>query len=231
MHPATGSPHVGHPRRPPGQLIRGVLSPFERASEVLFGLIMALTITGALSVAQATEHETRALFASSLACNLAWGLVDGVLYVFNALVERGRRALVSSALREGADGSDASALLAELLPRRLLERLTPAELRVLRGKFAGSGAPERPRVRADDVLGGIAVFLLVVASTFPVSLPFLLVRDPARAMAISRGLSLLLLFLSGYAVGRYAGLRPVWVGLSMLTIGVVLVGLVKALGG
>ena len=92
--------------RPPGQLIRGVLSPFERASEVMFGLIMALTITGALSVANATEHETRALFVSSLACNLAWGLVDGVLYVFNALVERGRRMLVSSALREGADGVD-----------------------------------------------------------------------------------------------------------------------------
>jgi VIT1/CCC1 family predicted Fe2+/Mn2+ transporter len=86
-------------------------------------------------------------------------------------------------------------------------------------------------VRTGDLLGGIAVFLLVVASTFPVSLPFLLVGDPARAMAISRGLSLLLLFLSGYAVGRYAGLRPVWVGLSMLTIGVVLVGLVTALGG
>ena len=50
-------------------------------------------------------------------------------------------------------------------------------------------------------------------------------------MAISRGLSLLLLFFSGYAVGRYAGLRPVWVGLSTLGIGAVLVGLVKALGG
>ena len=81
-------------RRPPGQLVRGILSPFERASEILFGLIMALTITGALSVAHATEQETRALFASTLACNIAWGLVDGVLYVFNALVERGRRRLV-----------------------------------------------------------------------------------------------------------------------------------------
>ena len=86
-------------------------------------------------------------------------------------------------------------------------------------------------MRTHDVLGGIAVFFLVTASTFPVSLPFLLVREPARAMTISRGLSLLLLFLSGYAVGRYAGLRPVWVGLSTLGIGAVLVGLVTALGG
>ncbi len=232
MHPASGTSHVGHARRPPGQLIRGVLSPFERASEIMFGLIMALTITGALSVANATEHETRALFVSTLACNIAWGLVDGVLYVFNALVERGRRMLVTLALQGNADGVDVSELLAEVLPGRLVDRLTPAELEALRERLASHpGAAERPRVRAHDVLGGIAVFLLVTASTFPVSLPFLLVREPAEAMAISRGLSLLLLFFSGYAVGRYAGLRPVWVGLSTLGIGAVLVGLVKALGG
>jgi len=225
MHPASST-------WPPGQLIRGVLSPFERASEIMFGLIMALTITGALSVANVTEHETRALFVSTLACNIAWGLVDGVLYVFNALVERGRRMLVTLALQGNADGVDVSELLAEVLPGRLVDRLTPAELDALRERLAfHPGAPERPRVRAHDVLGGIAVFLLVTASTFPVSLPFLLVREPAAAMAISRGLSLLLLFFSGYAVGRYAGLRPVWVGLSTLGIGAVLVGLVKALGG
>ena len=232
MHPASSTSQVGQLRRPPGQLIRGVLSPFERASEIMFGLIMALTITGALSVANATEHETRALFVSTLACNIAWGLVDGVLYVFNALVERGRRMLVTLALQGNADGVDVSELLAEVLPGRLVDRLTPAELEALRERLASHpGASERPRVRAHDVLGGIAVFLLVTASTFPVSLPFLLVREPAEAMAISRGLSLLLLFFSGYAVGRYAGLRPVWVGLSTLGIGAVLVGLVKALGG
>lgn len=193
---------------------------------------MALTITGALSVAHATERETRALFASTLACNLAWGLADGVMYVFNALVERGRRALVTAALRESADGTDAPALLAEVLPGRPVQRMTPAEILAFRARLAGHpGAPEAPRVHAQDILGGLSVFLLVAASTFPVALPFLLVRDPARAIAISRGLSLVLLFLSGYGVGRYAGLRPVWLGLSTLAIGVVLVGLVTALGG
>jgi len=228
----AGTPDVASVRRPPGQLVRGILSPFERASEILFGLIMALTITGALSVAHATEQETRALFASTLACNIAWGLVDGVLYVFNALVERGRGRLVTLALQGNAEGPDVSELLAEMLPGRLLDRLTPAEIQALRQRLASHpGASERPRVRGRDVLGAIAVFLLVTASTFPVSLPFLLVHEPAKAMAISRGLSLLLLFFSGYAVGRYAGLRPAWVGLSTLAIGAVLVGVVKALGG
>ncbi len=232
MHPASGSPHVGHARRPPGQLIQGVLSPFERASEVLFGLIMALTLTGALSVAHATEQETRALFVSTLACNLAWGLVDGVIYVFNALVERGRRSLVAHAVREGTDARDLPALLAEVLPGRFVQRLTPDELRAFRTRLARDPhGPEAPRIHGEDLLGGLAVFFLVAASTFPVALPFLLLSDPAQAKVLSRGLALVLLFLSGFALGRYAGLRPVQAGLVTLAIGVVLVALVTALGG
>ncbi|MGZ6076287.1 MAG: hypothetical protein ACXWK6_00635 [Myxococcaceae bacterium] len=232
MHPASDSPHVGHARRPPGQLIRGVLSPFERASEVLFGLIMALTLTGALSVAHATEQDTRALFVSTLACNVAWGLVDGVIYVFNALVERGRLSLVAHAVRAGTDPRDLPMLLAEVLPGRLVHRLSPDELRALRTPLARDPhGPEAPRIHGEDLLGGVGVFLLVVASTFPVALPFLLLSDPAQAKVLSRGLALVLLFASGVALGRFAGLRPGRTGLATLSIGVVLVVLVTALGG
>jgi len=218
--------------RPPRQLVRGVLSPFERASEVLFGLIMALTITGALSVAHATPQVTRALFVSTLACNVAWGLVDAVMYVLNALFERGRRSLVARALQGTTETAKTSEILTEVLPEAFVGTLTPTELEAFRRRIAGHPSlPEPPRIHRDDLIGGCGVFLLVVASTFPVALPFLVMSDPALAMAISRGLSLLLLFLSGYAVGRFAGLRPVPVGLAMLGIGVVLVATVTALGG
>ncbi len=177
--------------RPPGPVVQGILSPHDRASEVLFGLIMALTLTGALEVGRATERDTRALFVTTLACNVAWGLVDGVMYVLNQVLGRGREAL-EAALDAGPRAAD---------------------------------------LRAADVLGGLGVFLLVVASTFPVALPFLVLADAGLAMKVSRGLSLVLLFLTGYAVGRYSGLRPVSVGLSMLGLGAVLVAIVKALGG
>ena len=218
--------------KPPRALLPGVLSPLERASEVLFGLIMALTITGALSVAHATEQETRALFVSTLACNIAWGLVDGVMYVLNALFERGRRSLVARALRASQDTADATRLLTEVLPEQFVGTLSGGEIRALREKLAGNPElPARPSVHRDDLIGAVGVFLLVVASTFPVALPFLLIGDPALAKDISRALSLVLLFLSGFTVGWYAGLRPVVVGLAMVGIGGVLVGLVSALGG
>jgi hypothetical protein len=60
-------------RPSPRPLTRGVLNPPERASEVLFGLIKAPTLTGALTIAGATTQETRALFASTLALVTAPG--------------------------------------------------------------------------------------------------------------------------------------------------------------
>ena len=57
-----------------------VLSPVDRVSEVLFGLFMALTFVGAVSVAESGREQIRELFITSVGCNLAWGLVDAVMY-------------------------------------------------------------------------------------------------------------------------------------------------------
>jgi VIT1/CCC1 family predicted Fe2+/Mn2+ transporter len=216
----------------PMPAVRGVLSPLERASEVLFGLIMALTITGALSVTNATPQETQALFVSTLSCNVAWGLVDAVMYVMNVLFEAGRRSLAIRVLETSSEPARTRGALGEMLPEPFLEGMSAAELDSLRRKILGQ--PELrldPRVRGEDLLGALGVFLLVVGSTFPVALPFLVVDDLPLAKAISRGLSLVLLFIGGYAVGRYSGLGPVRVGLAMLGIGAVLVATVTALGG
>lgn len=216
----------------PGPLVRGVLSPYDRASEVLFGLIMALTLTGALSVTGATEQETRALFVSTLACNVAWGFVDAVMYVLNEVLGRGRLLLLDRALREGGNPAELRVLLGEVLPEPLAEGLSAASLDAVRSTVAAHPDLHAPaRVQGADLLGALGVFVLVVATTFPVAAPFLFLADVAVAKAVSRGLALALLFAGGYAVGRYSGVRPVWMGLAMLGVGAVLVAVVTALGG
>jgi VIT1/CCC1 family predicted Fe2+/Mn2+ transporter len=71
---------------------RRILDPVDRSSEVLFGLIMALTFTGTISVTEADRAEVRSMLAAALGCNIAWGLVDAVMYVVTALVQRAREA-------------------------------------------------------------------------------------------------------------------------------------------
>ena len=50
-----------------------VLDPSERIAEVLFGLIMVLTFTGSLSIADAGANDVRVMLIGALGCNLAWG--------------------------------------------------------------------------------------------------------------------------------------------------------------
>ena len=67
-----------------------VLEPSERIAEVLFALIMVLTFTGSLSVAEAGRDDVRAMLIGALGCNLAWGIIDAVLYLMGCLAEKGR---------------------------------------------------------------------------------------------------------------------------------------------
>lgn len=66
-----------------------VLDPIDRVSEIIFGLLMALSFTGSLSVATGHE-EIRTVLAAALGCNIAWGLVDAVMYLVGTATERAR---------------------------------------------------------------------------------------------------------------------------------------------
>src|SRR6185436_19435769 len=91
--------------------------------------------------------------------------------------------------------------------------------------------PERPKLKRDDLLASLAIFLIVVASTFPVVLPFALISDVGTAKNVSRAIALGMLFLGGLALGRYAGYGSMKVGLMMVGLGTALVVAINALGG
>ena len=69
-----------------------ILSPSDRHSEMLFGLIMVLTITGTVWLG---THSTKAIISAGIGACIAWGIVDGIIYVYSSLLERGRIALAA----------------------------------------------------------------------------------------------------------------------------------------
>ena len=93
-----------------------VLDPIERVSDVIFGLLMAMTFIGSLSVATAGREEIRTMMITALGCNLAWGLADAVMYLVRTLTERTRNRALLARLRGGADAATGHALVAEALP-------------------------------------------------------------------------------------------------------------------
>ena len=77
--------------------MRKVLDPIERVSEVVFGVLMAMTFIGALNVATAGEQEVRTVLKAALGCNIAWGLTDGIMYLVAMLTERSRARMLGEA--------------------------------------------------------------------------------------------------------------------------------------
>ncbi len=218
----------------PSDLIKSskhVLDPIDRVSEVLFGLIMVLTFTGSLSVAEAARDDVRAMLIGALGCNLAWGIIDAVLYLMGCLAEKGRGVTTLQALRKAADPGEAQRLIAAALPPVVASILEPAELEAMYLKLQQLPEPPRARLGGDDWLGAIGVFLLVFLSTFPVVIPFVLMDNAVLALRASNAIAIALLFLTGFAYGRMTGHRPWAVGFSMVLLGVLLVALAIALGG
>ena len=65
------------------------LDPLERFSEILFGVIMVLTFTVSLRVARADRLQVREMLIGAVGCNLAWGLIDAIMYLMSNVSERG----------------------------------------------------------------------------------------------------------------------------------------------
>ena len=96
-----------------------VLDPIDRVSEILFGLIMVLTFTGSLSVAEAGRDDVRTMLIGALGCNVAWGIIDAMLYLMGRLADTGRGLATYRAVHKAADSQTAQRLIADALPRAM----------------------------------------------------------------------------------------------------------------
>jgi hypothetical protein len=208
-----------------------ILSPRERSSEILFGLIMVLSITGSVSVAGVGEGGVRAMLIAAVGCNTAWGIVDAVMYLIDTLVGRYRVRCLLEGLRLETDPRRGQAMIAEGIPEILAGSIRAPELEHVRRQLVARKELPKAGLNRRDLLGALGVFLLVFLSTFPVVLPFALPLEPRVALRVSNGVAIVLLFVTGVRVGRYVAYRPLLVGCCAVALGVVLVGITIALGG
>ncbi|WP_109479774.1 VIT1/CCC1 transporter family protein [Paraburkholderia sp. C35] len=209
-----------------------VLDTIDRVSELCFGLFMALTFVGAVSAVTAGEDAGRKMLFSALGCNIAWGLADAVMFLVRTLTNRGRRLTLAVTIKREQDAAIAIHVLRDALPKAMKSLVADAELEQIRARLAASQfAPGHARFVRDDFIGAAGIFLIVVISTFPVALPFVVFKNVSTALFVSRVLTLVMLFSAGFALGRFSGAGGLRAGLSMMTLGVVLTIAIIALGG
>jgi len=207
-----------------------VLDPIERASEAIFGVLMAVSITGSLSVATAGRQEIRTLLITALGCNLAWGLTDAVMYLVSAATGASRTTTQLLALQASPDPGTAHRRVADALPGGLWAGASEETLEAIRKDLLALPAA-RAGLVGRDYLAALSIFLIVVAVTFPVVIPFLYIRDVPMAMRVSNAVALAILYAYGHLLGHYAGGKAWHYGLAIAALGAGLVAVIMALGG
>jgi len=217
------------------------LDPVDRLAEVVYGVLIVLTFTLAYRgiefryfSAESAATAVQRMLLAALGCAIAWGFIDGVMYILTSMFERSERQRLLVEIQGAPDERAALTLVEDKLDDTLGEVLTDeqrAQLSVAMYQRLKDIRPKRIAVIRDDVFGAIAVFLLAVVATLPVAIPFLFIDDPVLAIRMSNLIAIVMLFLVGAAWARYIGARPLRMGLLLAGIGLALVLIAIPLGG
>ena len=119
--------------------------------EMLFGLIMTLTFTLAAGIVIQEEGRAgaREMLIGILGCNLAWGIIDGVLYVLGQVFERGRVRRIGLNLRQAASDEEARQMVADEFD----DMLVPVTDEPMRQRLYESIVEQRARARLPRRIG------------------------------------------------------------------------------
>lgn len=213
------------------------LDPGSSLGEVLFGLIMTLTFT--LGAGIIIEEEgiagVHALLLATIGCNVAWGIIDGALYVVGQVFDRGRLMRLGRKIRETQDAAEARGLVAGELDELLEPVTTPDERQALYGRVVDAvrvrKAARHGRVTGEDLKGALVCFWLVFFASIPAAVPYFFIDDPWIALRVSNGVLLFLLFYAGFAWAKYTVANPWISGFSFLMGGLAMVVIAILLGG
>lgn len=220
------------PNEPQATTVRPVLlDPISRQSEIMFGLLMTLTFTGTASVTLGEGGTVRGILAAALGCNIAWGIVDGTMFLLTTATDRARAAGILARLR-GASPSEAQAVVRDVLPEEIGGNMTDDEaLDLARTLSRTTASADLRALRPADFQRAAAIAALVIASTLPPSLPFLLTDDVFAAMRWSNAIALLLLFAIGWRLDQHISRGSIIMRIIVPLVGAILVAATIALGG
>jgi hypothetical protein len=211
--------------------VEAALSPFERASESVFGILMAISVTAAFEITVGKDIDTRELMIAALGCNLAWGLIDGVMYLFSQQFERYRNHRTALQLRGTASEEEFRSIVRDAAPPVLGQALTPDTFARVRQAAAGYSATRASFWPAREFGVAGVICLIVFASTFPLVVPFMFMDNAWLAMRASHAVAIAMLFALGWSLGRWSGASPLGAGVVFAAVGSVLAVSCVALGG
>lgn len=217
------------------RLIDRYLDPSESLLEILFGLVMALTMTaGARLLSEPAALDPFDLVLALAGCNVAWGVIDAVFYLMGSLFNRNRRVRLVRHLQAATSDDEAIALIRDEFdlrgePPTRAEHKAAFHRAVLELLRHARSEPAH-FTRHEFIAAGI-ILVLVSLAAVPGLIPLLMIGHADTALRLANAVQVVLLFAIGYRWARYSG-APGWRGALIVgVLGVVLVLVAVALGG
>jgi len=209
-----------------------LLNTMDRVSEILFGIIMTLTFTCSIGIANTKNTEIRQLIIAAISCNIAWGLVDAIGYIVRTIVQRSRNRTILNSVLTNSDADKARKDISDSLPPSIASVLETAELEQIRNKLANLPDPtSQVLLTTRDLKKSVMIFFLMFISTFPIVIPFIFIRDTQLALRISNMIAIVLMFLCGWSLAKYVGSNKWLMSFGLTLVGIILVLITIALGG
>jgi hypothetical protein len=211
------------------------LDPADALAEMTCGLVMVLTILCTAGwYVSGSDEPRRALALAAFGCCLAWGIIDGFLYVASAVYERGRRGRLIRSV-QSSDRALAVAFVRDRLAAatgNLLSAESATDVaEELVDVAAGVEPPNRITTKRSDFPPVLGAMVLNVSATILPGIAILLVNDWRDALAVAKSLVVGMMFLTGFFWGRTTRFGAWRSGVAMLVFGVAMVGIAVLLGG
>jgi hypothetical protein len=210
---------------------KAILNPMDRAAELLFGVIMAVTFTCSISVGSSHQVEMSELLIGTIGCNLAWGFVDAIMNLVETLARRHKGRVMFHSMRV-SNPEQARKIVSDVLPTLVADAIDDKELELIRKRLMElPSTTAKPHLSAGDIRKSVAIFLVSFVATFPIVIPFLFIEDSIIALRTSNGVGIILMFMCGWSVAKYVGFNK-WVGsMAMAVLGTLLALVTIVLGG
>ncbi len=231
------------PRLPSGGLFERLLDPIDVLSEAIYSVLILLTftlavrITSGASAGPVTEGYVLEFAIAALGAILAWGLIDGVMYVLLELFQRSERYQFIAQIKHAEDDQAGRTVIADELDYVLDPIISDAERQLLYQSILShlrQSQPSPPRIslRREDFMGALGSIIVAVVSVIPSLLPLILLRHNFElAIRVSNLVSALVLFLAGYRWGIYTDSNPWLSGLLLVIVAALMVAIAIPLGG
>jgi VIT1/CCC1 family predicted Fe2+/Mn2+ transporter len=177
------------------------LGRFWYSSEPMFGVIMVVCFTSLLrAYPGVAEQILGTILLSALMCCIAWGLVDGIFYAWEAHYELDKKKKIQALASSSRGEEKARELVEDSLGDTLIDLLDDKEkeqvYQIVHKKMPGV---ELGKVSLkDDALTILIAFGLVVGSSIIVMIPFLVIGQVMTALVVSNITGIILLFFMGY---------------------------------